>query len=141
MNIASRSVLFCDVLSRIGIVATIIFIVAHVVLLLGITVPDKLYFDEVHYVPAAARCCAGAARADLNPMHPPLARRSSRSIKGAWRRAARMALSAALFGALALVAVYLGGLALFASQERAIAAVLLAFFNQMLFKFTASRTS
>ena len=38
-----------------------------------------------------------------------------------------------LFGALALVAVYLCGLALFAAQGPAIAASLLAFFNQMLF--------
>jgi dolichyl-phosphate-mannose-protein mannosyltransferase len=38
-----------------------------------------------------------------------------------------------LFGALAIVAVYLCGLALFAAQGPAIAASLLAFFNQMLF--------
>ena len=40
---------------------------------------------------------------------------------------------AALFGALAIVAVYLCGLALFAAQGPAIAAALIAFFNQMLF--------
>src|SRR5258708_12390280 len=40
---------------------------------------------------------------------------------------------AVLFGALALVAVYLCGLALFAAQGPAIAASLLTFFNQMLF--------
>src|SRR5205823_9820251 len=38
-----------------------------------------------------------------------------------------------LFGSLAIVAVYLSGLALFAAQGPAIAASLLAFFNQMLF--------
>src|SRR6202011_1140421 len=38
-----------------------------------------------------------------------------------------------LFGSLAIVAVYLCGLALFAAQGPAIAASLLAFFNQMLF--------
>ena len=38
-----------------------------------------------------------------------------------------------LFGALAVVAIYLCALALFAAQEPAIAAALIAFFNQMLF--------
>ena len=38
-----------------------------------------------------------------------------------------------LFGSLAVVAIYLYGLALFASQGPAIAAALIAFFNQMLF--------
>ena len=38
-----------------------------------------------------------------------------------------------LFGALAIVAMYLCGLALFAAQGPAIAAALIAFFNQMLF--------
>ncbi|MTV11861.1 MULTISPECIES: phospholipid carrier-dependent glycosyltransferase [Bradyrhizobium] len=121
--------------ARTAIVAAIIFIVAHVVLLLGITAPDKLYFDEVHYVPAARQMLLPVREGPiLNPMHPPLAKEIiALSIKAfgdvplGWRY------PAALFGALALVGVYLGGLALFASQERAIAAVLLAFFNQMLF--------
>ncbi len=136
MNIASesRSVLRRPV-TRTAIVATIIFIVAHIVLLLGITLPDKLYFDEVHYVPAARQMLLPVLQEPiLNPMHPPLAKEIiALSIKTfgdvplGWRY------PAALFGALALVAVYLGGLALFASQERAIAAALLTFLNQMLF--------
>ncbi|MGL3213757.1 phospholipid carrier-dependent glycosyltransferase [Bradyrhizobium sp. BR 1433] len=121
--------------ARAAIVAAIVFIVAHVVLLLGITAPDKLYFDEVHYVPAARQMLLPVREGSiLNPMHPPLAKEIiALSIKAfgdvplGWRY------PAALFGALALVGVYLGGLALFASQQRAIAAVLLAFFNQMLF--------
>ena len=70
----------------------------------------------------------------LNPMHPPLAKQlialSIRSLGDGplgWRY------PAVLFGSLALVAVYLCGLALFAAQGPAIAATLLAFFNQMLF--------
>jgi dolichyl-phosphate-mannose-protein mannosyltransferase len=121
--------------ARTAIVAAIIFIVAHVVLLLGITAPDKLYFDEVHYVPAARQMLLPVVQEPiLNPMHPPLAKEIiALSIKAfgdvplGWRY------PAALFGALALVGVYLGALALFASQERAVAAALLAFFNQMLF--------
>ncbi|SEE20147.1 phospholipid carrier-dependent glycosyltransferase [Bradyrhizobium erythrophlei] len=121
--------------ARTAIVAAIIFVAAHVVLLLGITTPDKLYFDEVHYVPAARQMLLPVIEGPiLNPMHPPLAKEIiALSIKAfgdvplGWRY------PAALFGALALVAVYLGALALFASQERAIVAVLLAFFNQMVF--------
>jgi dolichyl-phosphate-mannose--protein O-mannosyl transferase len=70
----------------------------------------------------------------LNPMHPPLAKQfialsihTFGDVPLGWRY------PAVLFGALAMVAVYLGGLALFAAQGPAIAASLLAFFNQMLF--------
>ena len=70
----------------------------------------------------------------LNPMHPPLAKQiialsipTFGDVPLGWRY------PAVLFGALALVAVYLCGLALFAAQGPAIAASLLAFFNQMLF--------
>ncbi|MVT63729.1 phospholipid carrier-dependent glycosyltransferase [Bradyrhizobium pachyrhizi] len=121
--------------ARTAIAAAIMFIVAHVVLLLGITAPDKLYFDEVHYVPAARQMLLPVREgAILNPMHPPLAKEIiALSIKAFGDGPLGWRYPAALFGALALVGVYLGGLALFASQQRAIAAVLLAFFNQMLF--------
>ncbi len=104
-------------------------------LLLGITAPDKLYFDEVHYVPAARQMLLPVREAPiLNPMHPPLAKEIiALSINAFGDGPLGWRYPAALFGALALVGVYLGGLALFASQQRAIAAVLLAFFNQMLF--------
>ncbi|MGY2848705.1 MULTISPECIES: phospholipid carrier-dependent glycosyltransferase [unclassified Bradyrhizobium] len=121
--------------ARTAIVAAIVFIVAHVVLLLGITAPDKLYFDEVHYVPAARQMLLPVREGPiLNPMHPPLAKEIiALSIKAFGDGPLGWRYPAALFGALALVGVYLGGLALFASQQRAIAAALLAFFNQMLF--------
>ncbi|WP_249159165.1 phospholipid carrier-dependent glycosyltransferase [Bradyrhizobium tropiciagri] len=120
---------------RTAIVAAIIFAVAHVVLLLGITVPDKLYFDEVHYVPAARQMLLPVMPEPmLNPMHPPLAKEIiALSIKAFGDNPLGWRYPAALFGALALVGVYLGALALFAAQGRAIAATLLAFFNQMLF--------
>jgi len=35
------------------IIAVILFLAAHFALLVGVTTPDKFYFDEVHYVPAA----------------------------------------------------------------------------------------
>lgn len=104
-------------------------------LLLGITSPDKLYFDEVHYVPAARQMLLPVMPEPmLNPMHPPLAKQIiALSIRAFGDTPLGWRYPAALFGALALVGVYLGALALFAAQERAIAAALLAFCNQMLF--------
>jgi dolichyl-phosphate-mannose--protein O-mannosyl transferase len=70
----------------------------------------------------------------LNPMHPPLAKQiiaiSMRAFGDnplGWRY------PGTLFGALAIVAVYLCALALFRRDEAAIAAALIACFNQMLF--------
>ena len=92
-------------------------------------------FDEVHYVPAARQMLLPVMPEPmLNPMHPPLAKQIiafSIDVFGdnplGWRY------PSALFGAFAIVAVYLCGLALFAAQGPAIAAALIAFFNQMLF--------
>src|SRR4029077_5584031 len=120
---------------RTVVFAAIIFVIAHFAMLVGVTTPEKFYFDEVHYVPAARQMLEPVMREPiLNPMHPPLAKQfialSIRSLGDGplgWRY------PAVLFGSLALVAVYLCGLALFAAQGPAIAATLLAFFNQMLF--------
>jgi dolichyl-phosphate-mannose--protein O-mannosyl transferase len=121
--------------ARTAIIATLVFFTAHFALLVGVTTPEKFYFDEVHYVPAARQMLEPVMPTPmLNPMHPPLAKQLiALSIKTlgdgplGWRYAS------VLFGSLALVAVYLCGLALFAAQGPAIAATMLAFFNQMLF--------
>jgi predicted membrane-bound dolichyl-phosphate-mannose-protein mannosyltransferase len=70
----------------------------------------------------------------LDPMHPPLAKqlmamsiRIFGDVPLDWRY------PSVLFGSLAIVAMYLCGLALFASRGPAVAARLLAFFNQMVF--------
>jgi dolichyl-phosphate-mannose-protein mannosyltransferase len=104
-------------------------------LLVGLTTPEKPYFDEVHYVPAARQMLEPVMPAPmLNPMHPPLAKqlialsiRTFGDVPLGWRY------PGALFGALSIVAMYFCGLALFAAQGPAIASALLAFFNQMLF--------
>lgn len=121
--------------SRAALVAAVIFMVAHVAFLTGISNPDKLYFDEVHYVPAARQMLAADTSAPLlNPMHPPLAKQMialSIHVFGdtplGWRYAG------ALFGAVAIVGVYFCGLALFGMQSAAIGAAMIAFFNQMVF--------
>ena len=70
----------------------------------------------------------------LNPMHPPLAKQFiALSIHSFGDGPLGWRYPGVLFGSLAIVAVYLCGLALFAAQGPAIAASLLAFFNQMLF--------
>ena len=111
---------------RSAIIAGIIFVIAHFAMLVGITTPEKFYFDEVHYVPAARQMLEPVMpQPMLNPMHPPLAKQlialsihSFGDVPLGWRY------PAVLFGALAIVAVYLCGLALFAAQGPAIAASL-----------------
>lgn len=121
--------------ARHALIAVIIFFAAHFALLAGVTTPEKFYFDEVHYVPAARQMLAPVMPTPmLNPMHPPLAKQlialSIHTFGDAplgWRY------PGVLFGSLAIVAIYLCGLALFAAPGPAVAAALLAFFNQMLF--------
>ena len=61
--------------ARNAIVALLIFFAAHFALLVGVTTPEKFYFDEVHYVPAARQMLEPVMPSPmLNPMHPPLAK-------------------------------------------------------------------
>jgi dolichyl-phosphate-mannose--protein O-mannosyl transferase len=70
----------------------------------------------------------------LNPMHPPLAKQlMALSIRGFGDGPLGWRYPSVLFGSLAVVAVYLCGLALFAAPGPAIASAVLAFLNQMLF--------
>ena len=120
---------------RNAVVAIVIFVAAHFALLLGVSTPDKFYFDEVHYVPAARQMLEPVMpQPMLNPMHPQLAKqlialsiRTFGDVPLGWRY------PSVLFGALAIVAMYFCGLALFAAQGPAVASALLAFFNQMVF--------
>jgi dolichyl-phosphate-mannose-protein mannosyltransferase len=118
-----------------AIIAVVIFFAAHFALLVGVTTPDKFYFDEVHYVPAARQMLEAAPSApQLNPMHPPLAKQLiALSIKSFGDNPLGWRYPGVLFGALAIVAMYLCGLALFGAQGPAVASALLAFFNQMVF--------
>ena len=117
------------------IVFIVVFIVAHLALLVGVTTPEKFYFDEVHYVPAARQMLEPVMPSPmLNPMHPPLAKqliaisiRAFGDVPLGWRY------PGVLFGALAIVAMYLCGLALFSAQGPAVATRLIAFVNQMVF--------
>jgi dolichyl-phosphate-mannose-protein mannosyltransferase len=58
-----------------SLIAVILFLASHFAMLVGVTSPEKFYFDEVHYVPAARQMLGQVAREPmLNPMHPPLAK-------------------------------------------------------------------
>jgi dolichyl-phosphate-mannose-protein mannosyltransferase len=123
------------------LIALVIFIVAHAALLAGLSTPEKFVFDEVHYVPAARQMLQSSLPSSmLNPMHPPLAKELiALSIRTFGDNAFGWRYPGTLFGALAVVAIYLCGLALFAAQGPAIAAAALAFLNQML--AVAARTA
>jgi dolichyl-phosphate-mannose-protein mannosyltransferase len=120
---------------RTAVIAVILFLSAHLALLVGVTTPDKFYFDEVHYVPAARQMLEPVLPSPmLNPMHPPLAKQLiALSIRAFGDEPLGWRYPGVLFGALAVVAMYFCGLALFAAQGPAVATALLAFFNQMLF--------
>jgi hypothetical protein len=95
--------------SRNAVTAVIIFFAAHFALLVGVTTPEKFYFDEVHYVPAAQQMLEPVMPAPmLSPMHPPLAKqlmalsiRTFGDVPLGWRY------PSVLFGSLAIVAMYL----------------------------------
>jgi dolichyl-phosphate-mannose-protein mannosyltransferase len=118
-----------------SLICVIVFLVAHAALLIGITTPDKFVFDEVHYVPAARQMLEPVMPSPmLNPMHPPLAKQIiAFSIHMFGDNPLGWRYPGTLFGALAIVAIYLCALALFASPSAAVAAASIAFFNQMLF--------
>jgi dolichyl-phosphate-mannose-protein mannosyltransferase len=122
-------------MSRSAVIAVVIFLAAHLILLIGVATPEKFVFDEVHYVPAARQMLEPVLpKPVLNPMHPPLAKELiALSIATFGDNALGWRYPATLFGALAIVAIYLCGLALFSAQGPAIAAALIAFLNQMVF--------
>ncbi|MFO1107803.1 MAG: phospholipid carrier-dependent glycosyltransferase [Bradyrhizobium sp.] len=103
--------------------------------MIGLTTPEKIAFDEVHYVPAAKQLLEkGPHQLLLNPMHPPLAKEfMALSIAAFGDNSLGWRYPSVVFGALAIVAMYLCGLALFGSQSAALAAAALTFLNQIVF--------
>ena len=60
--------------SRNAVTAVIIFFAVHFALPVGVTTPEKFYFDEVHYVPAARQVAAasvGRALPEFGKHHGP----------------------------------------------------------------------
>jgi dolichyl-phosphate-mannose-protein mannosyltransferase len=117
------------------LISVIIFIGVHLVLLIGLSNPEKFVFDEVHYVPAARQMLEPVMpKPMLNPMHPPLAKQIiALSIRAFGDNSFAWRYPGTLFGALCVVAIYLCGLVVFGSHREGLACALIAFFNQMLF--------
>ncbi len=133
---AARSAVVPDSpIRKVAAIAAAIFLTSHLLLLIGLGTPDKITFDEVHYVPAARQLLEQGPHAPLlNPMHPPLAKEiMAVSIKFLGDNPFGWRYPSAVFGALAIVAMYLCALALFASQGAALAAAALTLLNQMVF--------
>jgi dolichyl-phosphate-mannose-protein mannosyltransferase len=122
-------------IAKVVAIAAAIFVAAHLLLMIGFTAPEKITFDEVHYVPAAKQLLEkGPHEPLLNPMHPPLAKEfMAVSIKVFGDSPLGWRYPSVLFGALAIVAIYLCALALFAAQGPALAAAALTLLNQMVF--------
>jgi dolichyl-phosphate-mannose-protein mannosyltransferase len=120
---------------KIVAISAAIFVVAHLALMIGLTTPDKINFDEVHYVPAAKQLLEpGVPSPLLNPMHPPLAKEfMALSIRSFGDGPLGWRYPSVVFGSLSIVAMYLCGLALFAAQGPALATAALTFLNQMVF--------
>jgi dolichyl-phosphate-mannose-protein mannosyltransferase len=120
---------------KIVAISASIFVVAHLALMIGLSTPDKINFDEVHYVPAAKQLLEqGVPNPLLNPMHPPLAKEfMALSIRAFGDNSFGWRYPSVVFGSLAIVAMYLCGLALFAAQGPALATAALTFLNQMVF--------
>lgn len=118
--------------TRIYLSCVAIFLLTLAVLLVGIEQPAKLYFDEVHYVPAARELLNGSTY--TNAEHPPLAKELMAvgiSLLGddplGWR------CMSAVFGALAMVAIYLWSFALFRREGTAWWVAAVTFSNQVLY--------
>src|SRR5258705_10477260 len=75
MSVARESSAVSDnFTARNVIIVVIVFLAAHFAMLIGVTTPEKFYFDEVHYVPAARQMLEPVMpQPMLNPRHPPLA--------------------------------------------------------------------
>jgi dolichyl-phosphate-mannose-protein mannosyltransferase len=118
--------------SRIATTAALLFLLTLAFVLVGIGTPAKLYFDEVHYVPAARAILH--AGTDPNAEHPPLAKEliaAGIAIFGddplGWR------VAGAIFAALALVGTYLWSLALFESERPALWACAVTLLDQVFY--------
>ena len=117
---------------RLFLLSIAIFLAAQIVFLIGISAPDQLYFDEVHYV-GAARQMLGQGET-LNREHPPFAKElmaASIAVLGDRPRGWRY--PSVVFGALSLVGIFLLARRLFAREEAALWTVATTLVNQMLY--------
>jgi len=108
-----------------------IFLLSHLIFLVGISSPPKLYFDEFFYIPAASKILVHEIR---NREHPPLAKALMAISIITWgNNPFGWRYMSALFGSLALTGMYVWALHLFINENAAVWAAAVTLVNQFLY--------
>ena len=112
--------------------ATAVFLLSHLIFVAGISFPPKLYWDELHYIPAARKIFVRDQI--VNREHPPLAKTLMAISIAAWGdNPFGWRYMSALFGSLALTGMYVWALQLFMNEEAALWAAAITLVNQFLY--------
>src|SRR6266446_896073 len=113
-----------------GIIA--VFLLSHLIFVAGISFPPKLYWDELHYIPAARQLFVRDQT--VNREHPPLAKALMAISIAAWGdNPLGWRYMSALFGSLALTGMYVWALHLFMNENAALWAAAITLVNQFLY--------
>ena len=113
-------------------IAVGLYLVAQVLFLVNIQFPQKVDFDEFHYVPAAKSFFH--FETIPNQEHPPLAKMIiAAGISALGDNPAGWRIMSTIFGAITLVGMFFWGLALFRDEKIAAWLALLTLFNQLLY--------
>lgn len=117
---------------KILITCAALFAFSQILFLLFIQFPQKVNFDEFHYVPSAKQFLALVP--NQNWEHPPLAKEiMAVGIGILGDRPVGWRIMSTLFGSATLVGMYLWGLAIFESPEAALWVALVTLADQMLY--------
>lgn len=117
---------------KILITCAALFAFSQILFLLFIQFPQKVNFDEFHYVPSARQFLA--LEPNQNWEHPPLAKElMAIGIGILGDRPAGWRVMSALFGSATLVGMYLWGLAIFGTPEAALWVAFVTLADQMLY--------
>jgi dolichyl-phosphate-mannose-protein mannosyltransferase len=118
--------------TRFLVICAALFLLSHLLFLIGIQFPRGHCFDEFHYVPAAKEWLAlGEHR---NWEHPPLAKLLMALSIGAWGDIPiGWRYMSTVFGGITLAGMYAWGLALFRNRRAALWVAALTLFNQLLY--------
>jgi|HubBroStandDraft_6_1064221.scaffolds.fasta_scaffold69509_3 dolichyl-phosphate-mannose-protein mannosyltransferase len=112
--------------------AIAVFFLSHLIFVAGISSPPKLYFDELHYIPAAQQIFVRDQI--VNREHPPLAKVLMAISIAAWGdNPFGWRYMSALFGSLALTGMYVWALHLFMNENAALWAAAVTLVNQFLY--------
>jgi dolichyl-phosphate-mannose--protein O-mannosyl transferase len=112
--------------------AIAVFLLSHLIFVAGISFPPKLYWDELHYIPAARKIFVRDQI--VNQEHPPLAKTLMAISITAWGdNPLGWRYMSALFGSLAMTGMYVWALHLFMNENAALWAAAITLVNQFLY--------